>query len=127
MKIASRISNRPPHLWVMIIGAGALVGAGMWTANRRTARVDDSWAVQGQLASTVSWPDMRIDINVAGVGELALLPGVGERLAQRIIDDRDSRGPFASLDELDRVSGMGTGVVERLRPFAVASQLGPAP
>ena len=63
---------------------------------------------------------MRININAASVAELSLLPGLGERLAQRIVDDREARGRFNSVDDLQRVPGMGTATVERLRPYADA-------
>jgi len=63
---------------------------------------------------------MRIDVNKAVDAELALLPGLGPSLAQRIVDDRAAYGPFKSVDDLDRVRGIGKAIVERLRPYAVA-------
>lgn len=63
---------------------------------------------------------MRIDVNSASAAELALLPGLGPSLAQRIVDDRAAHGPFKSIDDLDRVRGIGKAIIERLRPYAVA-------
>ena len=63
----------------------------------------------------------RIDVNRAGVTDLQRLPGVGPVLAGRIIEARRTR-PFASLDDLVRVSGIGPRAVERLRPAAVAGR-----
>ena len=57
-----------------------------------------------------------IDPNVAAIGELTKLPGVGPKLAQRIVDERDKR-PFASIEDLRRVSGIGPKTLEKLRPF----------
>lgn len=62
-------------------------------------------------------PEWRIDLDRAGVDELRLLPGVGPRLAERIVQDRERRGSFGGVDGLDRVPGVGPAVVERVRPF----------
>lgn len=62
----------------------------------------------------------RVDLNVAGSEEIALLPGIGPAIAGRIVTDRAERGPFASVDELRRVKGIGAATLERVRPFATA-------
>lgn len=61
-----------------------------------------------------------VDLNRAGLEELCTLPGIGPRLAQRIIEDRATGGPFRSLDDLARVRGIGRATVARLRGLAVA-------
>lgn len=61
-----------------------------------------------------------IDLNTASAAELDLLPGIGPALAARIIEDRAAHGPFRSLDDLDRVSGIGPKTVAKLAPFAKA-------
>lgn len=48
-----------------------------------------------------------ININTATRAQLESLPGIGEVLAQRIIDYRDANGPFTSVTQLTRVSGIG--------------------
>jgi len=55
-----------------------------------------------------------IDLNTAGIDELKTLPGIGEVLAQRIVNYRSEHGPFKSLDELTNVSGIGKSVIERI-------------
>jgi competence protein ComEA len=47
------------------------------------------------------------------------LPGLGETLARRIITDRQQRGPFRDIDDLDRVDGIGLRTLERIRPYLV--------
>ncbi len=49
----------------------------------------------------------KVNINTASRNQLMLLPGVGETLADRIIDERSTNGPFVSLDDLTRVEGIG--------------------
>lgn len=48
-----------------------------------------------------------IDLDVASAAEIETLRGIGPALAQRIVADRDSLGPFGSLGELQRVKGVG--------------------
>ena len=59
----------------------------------------------------------KIDLNTATAAQLETLDGIGPKLAQRIIEDREANGPFASVEELDRVSGIGPATVENLRDF----------
>lgn len=56
-----------------------------------------------------------IDINRAGADELQRLPGIGPKMSQRIIDERQKR-PFEKVDDLRRVSGIGAKTLEKLRP-----------
>ena len=56
-------------------------------------------------------PDERIDADRATAQELARLPRVGLALAKSIVADRDAHGPFAELGGLDRVPGIGPGLL----------------
>lgn len=58
----------------------------------------------------------QLDMNSATWVEWMQLDGVGEVTARRIVDDRESNGPFESIDDLDRVKGIGPATVEKLRP-----------
>ena len=59
-----------------------------------------------------------ININTASASELEKLPGIGPALAQRIVEHRDSHGPFASVDALTDVPGVGKAKLEGLREQA---------
>ena len=57
-----------------------------------------------------------LNINTATVGQLETLDGIGQVLAQRIVDYRNANGPFASVDDLLEVNGIGPGILETIRP-----------
>ena len=59
-----------------------------------------------------------VNINTASKKELDALPGIGEVLAQRIIDYRSANGPFSTVDELTKVKGIGEKTLEKLKPYA---------
>jgi competence protein ComEA len=63
----------------------------------------------------------KVNANTATAQELARLPRVGMALARRIVADRDSNGPFASLEALDRVSGIGPGLLRVVGPHLAFS------
>jgi competence protein ComEA len=58
-----------------------------------------------------------VDINKADWPELAELPEIGETLARRIVDSRQTSGPFKDHDDLRRVRGIGPLTLEKLKPY----------
>jgi len=57
----------------------------------------------------------KIDINRAEVWLLKALPGIGETLAQRIVDYRHQNGPFHNIRQLLQVAGIGTTTYEQIK------------
>jgi competence protein ComEA len=63
----------------------------------------------------------KIDINRAEPWLLEALPGIGEVLAQRIIDHRSENGLFRTLEDLLKVSGIGQGTLDNIRDYVTVS------
>jgi competence protein ComEA len=57
-----------------------------------------------------------VDVNEAPEAELAQLPGFGAAMARRLVDHRRQHGPFATVDELLDVPGIGPAKLAALRP-----------
>ncbi len=82
----------------------------------RTAKFAPS-AVAAKAKPAGDAPRKLIDLNRADAAELRNLPGIGPKLSQRIVDVRNARGPFRSIDDLRHVPGIGPKTLERVKPF----------
>ncbi len=62
-----------------------------------------------------------VNINTATANELTRLPRVGEKLAQRIVDHRQQKGPFRRPEDLMEVKGVGEKMFQTLKPYLAVS------
>jgi endonuclease G len=60
----------------------------------------------------------KINVNNASKGELMRLPGIGDKLSDKIIAYRSVYGGFKTLDNLQAVKGIGVKTVAKLKPYA---------
>ena len=67
-------------------------------------------------ANTGGKPLVIVNLNTAGVTELAALPGIGEKTAARIVEYRLKNGPFKKIEELMNVQGIGEKSFLKLKP-----------
>lgn len=58
-----------------------------------------------------------VDINTASAPELCVLPGIGEITARKIVAEREENGRFRSIEDIERVHGIGAKMVEKLEPY----------
>ena len=56
-----------------------------------------------------------INVNTADAELLAELPGIGPSRAAAIIEEREANGAFDSVEDLERVSGIGPATVDRMQ------------
>ncbi len=103
---------------------GAKKGADLTTLNLAAPLSDGQQIIVPEpLSKTSSGPPVGasdpssalININTADATQLESLSGIGEVLAQRIIDYRTEHGPFATVDDLDNVSGIGPATLAEIR------------
>lgn len=103
---------------------GALPEADLAQLNR-AARLTDGEKVHVPVAGeqaagaaaptdTSSASQQLININTATEAELDVLPGVGPSTAEAIVADREENGPFSTIEDLMRVSGIGEKKFEKL-------------
>ena len=76
------------------------------------------WCLSGGASAADEKPakakvEGKVNINEASKTELMKLAGVGPGGAQKIIDYRDAHGPFKKAQDLEKVDGIGKGVIER--------------
>jgi comEA protein len=64
-----------------------------------------------------------LDLNTARLEELMVLPGIGETLAQRVVEYRRRHGRFRSVDDLRKVRGIGEKRMEQLRPLVMTAEV----
>jgi len=67
------------------------------------------------VAAGPTAPPGPIDLNRATAAELDELPGIGPATAQAIVDHRSTNGPFASIDDLEAVRGIGPAKLDAIR------------
>lgn len=63
-----------------------------------------------------------ININLAGNNYLERLPGIGPVKSDAIYLYRDTNGPFESIDDLQKVEGIGKGLLNRIRPYIILDE-----
>lgn len=58
-----------------------------------------------------------LNINAASAEELLTLPGIGPKLAELILKDREANGPFQDANALLRIKGIGEKKLEKISPL----------
>ena len=67
-----------------------------------------------------------VNLNTASPVQIAALPGVGEKAAQRIVDYREKNGGFKKVEELMNVKGIGEKSFLKLKPLITIGDSKPA-
>jgi competence protein ComEA len=84
--------------------------------SRLIGAVDSGIAAENRASEPLAAGE-KIDPNFADVIDLRRLPGIGPSRARAIVIDRRENGPFRTLEDLERIPGLGRTSVARLAPM----------
>jgi len=70
-------------------------------------------------AGLLALPGQKININTASATELETLPGIGPVLAQRIVEYRQTNGPFSRPEDIKKVKGIGDGIFADIKDWII--------
>jgi competence ComEA-like helix-hairpin-helix protein len=74
--------------------------------------------VRAEATGSVSKGEISVlNVNVASADEMASVPGLGEKKSQAIVKFREKHGPFARLEDLKKVDGIGDKLFEKIRQY----------
>jgi competence protein ComEA len=81
-------------------------------------------AGQGKAApaAKASAPVAVVNLNSASASQIATLPGIGAKAAQRIIEYREKNGGFKKIEELMNVKGIGEKSFLKLKPLVTVGE-----
>ncbi len=96
------------HLIVVLLALVSVVPAPAFGAEVATTETLSAVTPVGGVAG-----GDKININTATVKELMTLTGVGRKVAEKIVQYRDARGPFKKPEEIRKVEGVGGGLWEQ--------------
>ena len=74
------------------------------------------------LAAAKPAPAAKVNLNTATVEQLTMLPGVGPKLAARIVDQRQKEGAFKSIQELMNVRGIGEKNFQKIESYLTVGE-----
>ena len=78
-------------------------------------------ASASQYGSQAQENDGKININLADAATLQTIPGIGPSKAERILEYRETTGPFQSIEDIKNVSGIGNKTFENIREYLSVS------
>ena len=103
------------HRKIILAGAASLLLA------VASALAGDGDAPAAPASSAPAPSAGKVNINQATAAQLALLPRIGEKVAERIVDYRKEHGNFARPEDLMEVKGIGEKLFVTLRPHLSVS------
>jgi competence protein ComEA len=90
---------------VALVGVGTSFAVKVFAPVKSIARLDDDFG--------------KTDLNSADIDLLKSVPGIGEKLAQRIVDLRYERAGFSDLEQIKEIKGITSGKFNKMKNYLV--------
>lgn len=103
-------------LGVLLVAA---LGLKLWLARPKPITIEPGPAPEYAAWDAQLRQSRQVNLNTAGVEELARLPEIGPSSAQRIVEDRASHGAFAEPADVQRVAGIGPKTFDAIKDYVV--------
>ena len=104
-------------LFICAMGMCLAVGIFIGRNHRDEYHPIPDLAITDSRQTQIIEKEYRVNINTAELSLLMDLPGIGQELAERIIDYRTQNGPFESIDELLKIDGIGEKKLRQLETY----------
>ena len=125
----SSMFNRQEQAALLLLSAALLVGTGVAVVDRWDPEAMEEFHVFAGAVEVPAGapaadrdpppppePAAAVAVNTATAAQLQRLPSIGPKTAARIISFREKNGPFARLEDLLEVKGIGPATLEKIRP-----------
>jgi competence protein ComEA len=118
VKESSRIYLSPPHPSPLPQGEREKRDGPLLKGQHKTIQQDEIKIRIGRMAANKLLVfSIPLDLNDVSVEDLCLIPGIGESLAREMIDHRERRKGFRSVEELNNIRGIGGKKYETFKKF----------
>jgi comEA protein len=137
------VFNRSEQLILLLLASALVIGAGVRVTDSYFSDLEDFHVIKGAVqppieslpgetgkdvarstASPAHQAALPLNLNSATLEQLTTLPGIGPRTAERILERRESNGPFHQVSDLTKVKGIGKRTLERLLPHITVGEAG---
>lgn len=104
-------------IFIAIVAFGAIIRDISTTASFEIIRNSTAFAPEAEniIVDEDEYSGYTVNINTGSIPELSILPGIGEKMAEKIIEYRTKYGSFEVIEDIMKVPGIGTQVFEDIK------------
>jgi len=106
----------------MLMTLALLAVAALPSAAQQQKATGSNGSSRSSAAKPSATPSSPVNINTATQTQIETLPGIGPKVAQRIIEYRQKNGQFKKVEDLMNVKGIGEKSFLKLKPYLTVSE-----